>query len=66
MQSSSFVYKENFKTLPTVIQQITASGISKTGITATASVIMLLPPVILFIFARKGVIETMAHSGISG
>ena len=66
MQSSSFVYKENFKTLPTVIQQITASGISKTGSTATASVIMLLPPVILFIFARKGVIETMAHSGISG
>lgn len=66
MQSISFVYKENFKTLPTVIQQITASGISKTGITATASVIMLLPPVILFIFARKGVIETMAHSGISG
>ena len=66
MQSSSFVYKENFKTLPTVIQQITASGISKTGITATASVIMLLPPVILFIFARKSVIETMAHSGISG
>lgn len=66
MQSGSFVYKENFKTLPTVIQQITASGISKTGITATASVIMLLPPVILFIFARKGVIETMAHSGISG
>lgn len=66
MQSSSFVYKENLKTLPTVIQQITASGISKTGIAAATSVIMLLPPVILFIFARKGVIETMAHSGISG
>ncbi len=65
MQSGSFVYKENLKTLPTVIQQITASGISKTGIAAAASVIMLVPPVILFIFARKSVIETMAHSGIS-
>jgi len=65
MQSGSFVYKENLKTLPTVIQQITASGISKTGIVAAASVIMLLPPVMLFIFARKSVIETMAHSGIS-
>lgn len=66
MQSGSFIYKENLKTLPTVIQQLTASGISKTGISASASVIMLLPPVIIFIFARKSVIKTMAHSGISG
>lgn len=66
MQSGSFIYKENLKTLPTVIQQLTDSGISKTGISASASVIMLLPPVIIFIFARKSVIKTMAHSGISG
>ena len=66
MQSGSFIYDENLKTLPTVIQQLTASGISKTGISASASVIMLLPPVIIFIFARKSVIKTMAHSGISG
>ncbi|MDD7186028.1 MAG: carbohydrate ABC transporter permease [Oscillospiraceae bacterium] len=66
MQSGSFIYRENLKTLPTVIQQLTASGISKTGISASASVIMLLPPVIIFIFARKSVIKTMAHSGISG
>lgn len=66
MQSGSFIYKENFKTLPTAIQQLIASGISKTGISASASVIMLLPPVIIFIFARKSVIKTMAHSGISG
>lgn len=66
MQSGNFVYKENLKTLPTVIQQLTASGISKTGIAAAASVVMLLPPMIFFILARKSVIETMAHSGISG
>ena len=66
MHSVSFIYDENLKTLPTVIQQLTASGISKTGISASASVIMLLPPVIIFIFARKSVIKTMAHSGISG
>jgi len=66
MQSGSFVYEERLKTLPTVIQQLTASGISKTGISAAASVIMLIPPAVFFIIARKSIIETMAHSGISG
>ncbi|MDE5946103.1 MAG: carbohydrate ABC transporter permease [Oscillospiraceae bacterium] len=66
MQSGSFIYKENLKTLPTVIQQITASGISKTGISAAGSVFILLPPLIIFIAVRKNVVETMAHSGISG
>lgn len=66
MQSGSFIYKENLKTLPTVIQQITASGISKTGISAVGSVFMLLPPLIIFIAVQKNVVETMAHSGISG
>lgn len=60
----SLVYDEAYKTLPTVIQQAAAAGISRQGVTMAAAVILFLPPVLFFILAQSQVMETMAHSGI--
>jgi len=64
IQGGSFIYDESLKTLPTVVQQAAAAGISKAGVAMAAAVFMLIPPVIIFIAAQKNVMETMAHSGI--
>lgn len=64
IQGGSLVYNEALKTLPTVVMQAAASGISRAGVAMAAAVFMLIPPVLIFTAAQKNVIETMAHSGI--
>lgn len=64
MQGGSLVFQEQYKTLPTVITQISTTGIARAGETMAASVFMLIPPVIVFMLTQSQVIDTMAHSGI--
>ena len=64
LQGGSLIYREEWKTLPTVVQQAAASGIARQGVAMAAAVFMLIPPVLVFMAAQKNVIETMAHSGI--
>ena len=64
IQGGTLVYKESLKTLPTVVQQAANAGLARAGVAMAAAVFMLIPPVIVFMFAQKQVIETMAHSGI--
>lgn len=64
LQGGNLVFQEQYKTLPTVIAQISSSGIARAGETMSASVFMLIPPVIVFTLAQRQVIDTMAHSGI--
>lgn len=61
----AFVYKEELKPIPTVLQQINSSGsVARAGATAATVVIMMIPPIIMFLIAQSNVIETMAQSGI--
>lgn len=64
IQGGSVVFQEQYKTLPTVVTQATASGLARAGVAMAAAVFMLVPPVIVFMLAQRQVIETMAHSGI--
>jgi ABC-type glycerol-3-phosphate transport system permease component len=61
-----FIFTENLKTLPVAFSQIQAVGIARLGMFAAASVIMMIPPIVLFFIAQQRVMETMAHSGIKG
>ncbi|MDE5621295.1 MAG: carbohydrate ABC transporter permease [Ruminococcus sp.] len=64
MQSGAFVFHEQYKTLPTVVNQVSSAGLARAGTAMAAAVFMLVPPVIVFTVAQKHIIETMAHSGI--
>lgn len=59
-----FIYNEEIKMLPTVLRQITSSGIARSGAAAAAAVLLMIPPVLIFILTQSNIIETMAHSGI--
>ncbi len=63
-QSGTIIYSEELKTLPTIMQQIAATGIARQGVTFATSVILMLPPLIVFLVAQSNVMETMANSGI--
>jgi ABC-type glycerol-3-phosphate transport system permease component len=60
----SFIFNEALKPLPTVLQQIQLSGIARAGVGAAATVFLMTPPMILFLFCQSNVLETMAHSGL--
>ena len=60
----SFIYSEELKPLPTVMQQISSAGIARAGVAAAAVVITMIPPIVVFIFCQSNVMETMAQSGM--
>lgn len=60
----SLVYDEALKTIPTVVQQIAAAGIARQGAIAASAVVLMIPPLAIFIAAQSNVMETMAHAGM--
>ncbi len=61
---STVIFTESKKMLPTAIQQIAASGISRAGAGAAGTLLMILPPVLVFVLFQRQILETMASSGI--
>jgi len=64
IQTGSVVFREQYKTLPTVVTQAASSGLARAGVAMAAAVFLLIPPIVIFMLAQRQVIETMAHSGI--
>ena len=64
--SSLFIDNESLKTFSFYLSTLSASagGVSGQGVAAAASLIMLLPNLVLFIILQSRVMDTMAHSGI--
>ncbi|MDE6034453.1 MAG: carbohydrate ABC transporter permease [Ruminococcus sp.] len=64
MQSGTFIFHEEYKTLPTVINQLSTTGLTRAGISMAGAVFMLIPPAIVFTVAQGQILETMTYSGI--
>lgn len=61
---TSYIYSEELKMLPTALNQIATGGIARAGVGAAAALIMLIPPVVVFVVSQSSVIDTMSYSGI--
>lgn len=61
---TQFIFTEQLKMLPTMMNQMTTAGIDRAGVAAAISVILMIPPMISFLVSQSNVVETMAHSGI--
>lgn len=66
LSGSQFTYSESLKMLPTMLAQLNSGGISRTGVAAAGTVVMMLPSIIVFLICQGSVIETMTYSGIKG
>ncbi len=58
------VFNESLKTLPTVMTQITSGGIARSGSAMAVTVIMMVPPIIVYMISQGNVIESMSSAGI--
>lgn len=61
---TSYIYSEELKMLPTALNQIATAGIARAGVGAAAALIMMIPPILVFIITQSSVIDTMSYSGI--
>jgi putative chitobiose transport system permease protein len=59
-----YIYTESMKMFPTVMSQIASVGLARAGAGACIALIMIIPPVIIYLICQNSVLETMAHAGI--
>ena len=64
--TTMYIYSEHLKTLNYALSQIIAGGIARTGVSAAATVVMLIVPIFLFVLVQSNVVETMSTSGMKG
>lgn len=57
-------FNESLKTLPAIMTQITAGGVARSGSAMAVTVIMMLPPIIVYMISQSNVIESMNSAGI--
>jgi putative chitobiose transport system permease protein len=62
--SSEYIYSENLKGLNAVMSSISTGGLGRTGAACAAAVIMMIPPIVIFLYSQSSVMETMTHSGL--
>lgn len=58
------VFNESLKTLPTIMTQINAGGIARSGSAMAVTVIMMIPPIIVYMISQSNVLESMNSAGI--
>ena len=58
------IQSEQLKTLSYAINQIVAGGIARAGVGSAVIVVMMIVPIVVFIFTQSNIIETMASSGL--
>lgn len=63
---TQYIYNEEMKTLTSVLQSISSAGIARAGAGAAVALILMIPPVVVFIISQSSVMETMSHTGIKG
>ena len=60
----TYIYVEQLKTLPTVLQSISAGGLARAGAASAVSLILMIPPIFIFLLSQSSVMETMSQSGM--
>ena len=58
------IFNEQLKTLPQIVNQITAGGIARSGSAMAVTVIMMIPPILVYLISQSNVVESMSSAGI--
>ena len=60
------IFTESLKTLPMVMSTIVSGGLARQGAAMANSVIMMLPPIIVYFISQGSLKESMSSAGIKG
>lgn len=58
------IFDESLKNLPAIMSQITAGGIARSGSAMAVTVIMMIPPITVYLVTQSNVLESMNSAGI--
>ena len=58
------IFSEELKTLPQIVSQISNGGIARGGSAMAITVIMMIPPIIVYLLSQSNVVEAMSSAGI--
>lgn len=61
---SNMIFSEELKLINLAIKQIMSGGTARYGAAMAGSIVLMLPPMLIFIFSQSNVMTTMSHSGI--
>lgn len=61
---NGYIFSEDKKPLMTALNQVVSSGISRTGVSAAISLLMMIVPIVVFVISQSNVMETMVSSGM--
>lgn len=64
LQSTNTIFSESLKTLPNIMSQVTSSGIARSGSAMAATVLLMIPPILVYAVTQSNVLETMSSAGI--
>ena len=63
-QMSTLVYDEKLKMVSSLLNQVITGGTARAGAGAALAFMLMIPPVLLFLFTQSKIIETMSTSGM--
>ena len=61
---TNYIYSENLKMLPSVLSTIASGGIARAGAASAVGLILMIPPILIFVISQSSVMETMSQSGL--
>ena len=64
VSSGTTIFTESLKTLPAAMSQITNAGIARSGSAMATTVIMMVPPILVYLISQSNVMETMSNAGM--
>lgn len=60
------IFTEHLKTLPMVMSTVVSGGLARSGAAMANSVIMMIPPIIVYFISQGSLKESMSSAGIKG
>ncbi len=64
LQPQGTIFTEELKLLPNVMSTIANGGIARSGSAMAAMVLLMIPPVVVYLVSQSSIVETMTTSGI--
>jgi ABC-type glycerol-3-phosphate transport system permease component len=58
------IYSEELKTLPAAASTVAQAGIARQGCAMALTVLMMIPPILVYLVSQRSVTQTMSSSGI--
>ena len=64
VQPTGTIFSEEMKTLPYVLSQVVSGGLARAGSAMAVTVLLMIPPVIVYLVPHSHVMETVGSAGI--